>query len=111
MKKKDFDELKAAVRDMVSIINKKKTPEAVGAKVTPVPAGIRAELKMTQQEFAALLGVSVRTVQDWEQGRRVPTGAARAFLTVIDKEPEAVRRALLSTVASRKEPPATHLPL
>jgi len=55
---------------------------------------IRKKVAMTQKEFAMHFGVSIRTVQDWEQGRRVPSGASRAFLIVIDKEPEAVSRAL-----------------
>jgi putative transcriptional regulator len=56
---------------------------------------IRKKADMSQSEFAEHFGVSVRTVQDWEQGRRVPAGAARAFLIVIDREPEAVHRALV----------------
>ena len=72
---------------------------------------IRRKVEMSQSEFAGYFGVSKRTVQEWEQGRRVPSGASRAFLMVIDKEPEAVRRALVSTTTSRKEPPSTHLPL
>ena len=55
---------------------------------------LRRKAEMSQSEFASYFGVSVRTVQDWEQGRRVPSGASRAFLLVIDREPEAVRRAL-----------------
>ena len=55
---------------------------------------IRKKFKITQEVFAAYFGVSIRTVQDWEQGRRVPSGAARALLVVIDHEPTAVRRAL-----------------
>ncbi len=55
---------------------------------------IRTRLKMTQAAFAKTYGLDVRTVQDWEQGRRVPTGPARALLTVIAREPEAARRAL-----------------
>ena len=58
-------------------------------------ARIRRKIHMSQSQFAAYIGVSVRTIQEWEQGRVVPSGAARAFLTVIDREPEAVRRALL----------------
>jgi len=58
-------------------------------------ARIRRKIHMRQSHFAAYIGVSVRTIQEWEQGRVVPSGAARAFLTVIDREPEAVRRALL----------------
>ena len=56
---------------------------------------IRKKLKMSQSVFADYFGVSLRTIQDWEQGRRVPTGAAKNFLFVIDQEPDAVRRALV----------------
>ena len=55
---------------------------------------IRRKIGISQELFARHFGVSKRTVQDWEQGRRVPTGAARAFLTVVAREPAAVRRAL-----------------
>lgn len=55
---------------------------------------IRRKVAMSQGEFAEHFGVSVRTIQDWEQGRRIPSGASRAFLMVIDREPEAVHRAL-----------------
>lgn len=56
---------------------------------------IRKKLKMSQSVFADYFGVNLRTIQDWEQGRRVPTGAAKNFLFVIDQEPDAVRRALV----------------
>jgi putative transcriptional regulator len=46
---------------------------------------------MSQKEFAALLGVSPRTLQDWEQGRREPTGAARMLLKVAVKHPKVLR--------------------
>lgn len=55
---------------------------------------IRRKIGMTQEVFARHFGVSKRTVQDWEQRHRRPSGAARAFLRVIDREPAAVRRAL-----------------
>lgn len=54
----------------------------------------RAKLGLTQEEFALTFGVSVATVRNWEQGRRVPTGAAKVLLNVIQIEPEAVKRAL-----------------
>ena len=73
--------------------------EAVSGAKVQIPTEIdvrriRKKAGMSQSEFADHFGVSIRTVQDWEQGRRVPAGAARAFLTVIDREPEAVHRAL-----------------
>jgi len=57
-------------------------------------SAIRASMKMTQIQFAAQFGLSKRTLQDWEQGRRSPTGASKVLLTVLSKEPEAVKRAL-----------------
>jgi putative transcriptional regulator len=57
---------------------------------------IREGISLSQGEFAKLFGLSKRTLEHWEHGRRVPSGPARAFLTVIAREPEAVRRALLA---------------
>ena len=58
-----------------------------------VPA-IRAKTGMSQAEFAARFAISTRTLQDWEQGRREPDSTVRAYLTVIEREPDAVERAL-----------------
>jgi putative transcriptional regulator len=55
---------------------------------------VRKRLRMTQPEFAARFGIQVGTLRDWEQKRRRPEGPARVLLTVIDREPEAVKRAL-----------------
>jgi putative transcriptional regulator len=56
----------------------------------PDVAGIRAKTGLSQARFAVLLGVSVRTLQDWEQGRRAPSGAARTLLMVADRNPHAL---------------------
>ena len=55
---------------------------------------IRKRLNLSRQEFADRFGLDVRALQEWEQGRRVPDRAARVLLTVIDREPESVVRAL-----------------
>lgn len=55
---------------------------------------IRSRLGMTQEVFAARFGFSVNTLRDWEQERRQPKGPMRAYLLVIDREPEVVQRAL-----------------
>jgi putative transcriptional regulator len=55
---------------------------------------IRRGLGLSQSEFAARFGFRLDAVQNWEQGRRRPDGAARAFLRVIEREPDAVLRAL-----------------
>ncbi len=55
---------------------------------------VRKRMQLSRQSFADRFGLDARAVQDWEQGRRVPDRAARVLLTVIDREPEAVVRAL-----------------
>jgi putative transcriptional regulator len=52
---------------------------------------IRERLSLTQPKFAALLGISLATLRNWEQGRRIPEGPARVLLTVVDKHPEVLR--------------------
>lgn len=81
--KKFQDDLLASVRQMkrgqAARVTKVKRPDAAEA---------RAQTGLSQQEFAALLGVSARTLQDWEQGRREPTGAARTLLRVAVTHPK-----------------------
>ena len=55
---------------------------------------IREKIGMSQAQFALRFAISPRTLQEWEQGRRVPDATVRAYLTVIDRDPGAVERAL-----------------
>ncbi len=55
---------------------------------------VRRRLGFSQAEFAARIGVSLDTIRNWEQGKRLPTGAAKALLRVLDKAPEAALVAL-----------------
>jgi putative transcriptional regulator len=64
------------------------TPEAIDV------GALRQRLNLSQEAFAKSFGLPKRTIQDWEQGRRYPEGAARVLLKVIAHEPEAVKRAL-----------------
>ena len=80
-------------RDLLQSVRQMKAGQA--ARETQVAlteaASARARLGMSQSAFARLMGVSVRTLQDWEQGRRQPSGAARTLLRVAQRTPEAVR--------------------
>ena len=83
-----------ANRDIGSEILKglKEIKRGEHGRIINVPdvAEIRTQSGLSQSEFAQLLGVSVRTLQDWEQGRRSPSGAARTLLMVVEKNPQAV---------------------
>ena len=57
------------------------------ARNVPSVSSIRERTGLSQARFAELLGVSVRTLQDWEQGRRAPSGAARTLLQIVNKTP------------------------
>ena len=83
------EELLAAVRD----VKAGRTGRRFTATSYPV---VRAREKsgLTQAAFARLLGVSVRTLQDWEQGRRTPNGAARSLLLIAEKRPNVLRQLL-----------------
>jgi putative transcriptional regulator len=77
------------------LVSVKQMRRGRAARVTkvklPAAAEARASIGLSQQEFAQLLGVSARTLQDWEQGRREPTGAARTLLKVAVKHPKLLR--------------------
>ena len=61
-------------------------------RVTTVPSvqSIREKTGLSQSRFGQLLGVSLRTLQEWEQGRRLPSGAARTLLLIAEKNPRAL---------------------
>ena len=56
---------------------------------------LRKRMKLSRQKFADRFGLDARALQDWEQGRRTPDRAARVLLTVIEKNPKAVEKALV----------------
>ncbi|PKO22288.1 MAG: transcriptional regulator [Chloroflexi bacterium HGW-Chloroflexi-1] len=62
----------------------------------PPIAAIRQRIGISQAQFAKLLGVSIRTLQEWEQDRRQPSGAAQSLLILADKRPDVLREVLLS---------------
>jgi len=75
--------------------NPPRTPETA-ARLDRVPdvKAIRRALRLTQDEFSARFRIPLGTLRDWEQGKSEPGHAARAYLTVIAHDPEAVHRAL-----------------
>lgn len=94
MNKKDFDKLVRSVKQAGKIKRGTLRPSRVFRFEADDVKAIRARLGKSQSEFAFMIGVSVATLQNWEQGRRQPDGPARALLKVAAKNPEAVAEAL-----------------
>lgn len=94
MRDKDFNNLVTSIRQAGAIRRGARRPSrAFDFKPEDVRA-IRQSLGKSQTEFSLLIGVSVATLRNWEQGRRVPEGPARALLRVAAANPRAVARAL-----------------
>lgn len=83
------EELLQAVRD----IKAGRVGRISTAEVSPL-ASARLKLGLSQSEFAKMLGVSLRTLQEWEQGRRTPSGAAKSLITIAIKKPELIKELL-----------------
>lgn len=94
MKDRDFDNLVASIRQAGAIRRGARRPSRVFDFKAENVRVIRQNLGRSQTEFALLIGVSVATLRNWEQGRRVPAGPARALLRVAAVNPRAVIRAL-----------------
>jgi putative transcriptional regulator len=94
MKHDDFSKLVASVKQ-AGQIRRGEMPPSRSFEFQPADIqAIRMNLGKSQSEFALMIGVSVATLQNWEQGRRHPEGPARALLKVAAENPEAVIRAL-----------------
>ncbi len=78
-------------REILDGLREIKRGEYGRVLTVPCVATIREQTGLSQTRFAQLLGVSVRTLQDWEQGRRAPSGAARTLLMVAAKNPRVLR--------------------
>ncbi|MCG8563746.1 MAG: helix-turn-helix domain-containing protein [Desulfobacterales bacterium] len=94
MKNEDFDLLLSSIKEAGDIKSGKKKPSRVFEIDAPEIKMVRKSLSVSQADFAMMIGVSVRTLQNWEQGRRKPEGPAKALLRIASKNPQAVLEAL-----------------
>lgn len=79
--------------ELLESVRQMKVGRAAKAHKVAVPPVISARMKsgLSQSAFAKLLGVSVRTLQDWEQGRREPSGAAKTLIAIAERSPEVLK--------------------
>ncbi len=91
---KAFDSIKQGLEEAIEF-SKGKPGKAVVHEFSPVDVkNIRANIGMSQNEFASAFGISVSTLRHWERGDRTPHGPALVLLNVVSKEPKAVLKAL-----------------
>lgn len=90
MKEDLFNELQKSIKEGGKILKGKKKPSREFDFENPDPRSIRENLGLSQIKFAKLLGISVSTLQNWEQGRRKPVGPAKVLLNVAAKYPDAI---------------------
>ena len=98
MREDVFEELLESVRQGGQILRGERTPSRVFTNGEPDARRIRQLYRLSQDKFARLMGISVATLRNWEQGRRSPEGPARVLLRVAAKHPEAI----LDVVSERK---------
>jgi len=94
MKNEMFNELLASVQEMDEIVQGKKAAAKVTEFPEPEVKDIREKTGLSQVRFASLIGVSKRTLENWEQGRRHPTGPAKALLRIVEADPKHALKAL-----------------
>jgi putative transcriptional regulator len=93
MSKRDIgQEILEGIREIKTYQAGEKTLRTHTLKDPAPPQVIRARLHLSQAAFAGLMGVSLRTVQDWEQGRRKPSGPAAALLRIAEQRPEVFKQ-------------------
>lgn len=93
-----FNELLESVREGGAILRGEKEASRTFVFESLDVKDIRERYQLSQSEFAAFLGISVKTVQNWEQGRRSPRGTARVLLQVAAKHPEVVWNVVEPTI-------------
>jgi putative transcriptional regulator len=94
MKNSDFKKLIDSIQEAGEIKIGLRKPSRLYEIKPPAIRMVREQLHISQNQFALMIGVSPRTLQNWEQGRRKPEGPANALLRVAVKNPKAVLKAL-----------------
>jgi putative transcriptional regulator len=103
MKQNEFDELISSIQEAGAIRRGENKAARVFHIDTPDVKSIRESLNLSQSDFSALMGISLRTLQNWEQKRREPVGAARVLLEVAAKHPQIVLETVSNQIREEKE--------
>ena len=98
---KAFEKISEGLNEALEIARGEKKPAKLHVPAEINVQGIRSKLALSQDDFAAIFGFTLNQIRDWEQGRSRPLGGNRAYLMLIEMNPDAVR-SLLSAAPKRK---------
>jgi putative transcriptional regulator len=102
MSKRGFDKIAEGLREALSVARGESKPAKLHIPPDINVHRIRSKLRLSQDDFAAAFGFTVNQIKDWEQGRSRPLGGVRAYLMLIDRDPDAVVKLLRSLRSARK---------
>jgi putative transcriptional regulator len=102
MSKKTFDKIAAGLNEVLVVARGEAEPARLYIPAEIDVKAIRAKLSLSQADFAALFGFTVNQIKDWEQGRSRPLGGVRAYLLIIERDPELVLSLLQAIGAKRR---------
>ena len=97
MERKLFEELTKSVKQAGAIARGERKASRLFSYSPSRVQAVREKAQLSQAQFARMLNVSVRTLQNWEQARREPTGPAKALLRIVEQEPAVALRALMDS--------------
>ena len=97
MREELFEELMESIKQGGAILRGEMKPSRVFEFDQPDVRSIRSHYRLSQAKFAGMLGISVSTLRNWEQGRRKPEGAARVLLRVAAQYPDAILSVVYQT--------------
>jgi putative transcriptional regulator len=94
MGRKAFDKIAEGLKEALEIARSEARPAKLFVPAEISVRSIRQKLNLSQDDFAAHFGFSINQIRDWEQGRSRPRGGVRAYLMLIDQNPDAVKELL-----------------
>jgi putative transcriptional regulator len=94
MSKKAFDKIAEGLTEAIAIARGEAKPAKLHVPAEIDVKAMRRRMNLTQDDFASAFGFTLAQIRDWEQGRSRPLGALRAYLMIIERDPDSVRRLL-----------------
>jgi putative transcriptional regulator len=101
MSKKAFDQIAEGLNEALAVARGQKKPAKLHVPAEIDVRGIRSKLHLSQEDFAAWFGFTINQIREWEQGRARPLGGVRAYLMLIEGDPQGIQALLRAAIAKK----------